>query len=372
MKRSFRVLRKIFVIIIVLFLVLSLSTWLFMKKDSFGKLPEGERLKRVQASSHYKDGIFVNLTETPMQPEGINYWDMTKAALFDRDEHNAPDSALPVMKPDFSVQGTKPQVTWFGHSSVLIQAAGKNILTDPNFSRHASPVQFAGPAAFGGPDEFHINDLPPVDIVLISHDHYDHLDHETILQLKDRVSAFYVPLGVGAHLEHWGVDPAKIKEGDWWEENDFGAGIKIVFTPSRHFSGRGFSFNKTSWTSYVIMAGDHRFFFSGDSGYEEHFKQIGEKFGPFDLVMIETGQYNDYWPYIHMMPEQSVQAAADLKAKVLLPVHWAKFALAMHSWTEPVERTLEKAATLNMKVTTPMMGERIIIDSIYPVKQWWK
>ncbi len=344
MKKLLRILRKTLVVIVCVALVLSLGTWLLFQYPSFGKAPTADRLERIKKSPNYRDGKFQNLSETPMRPPGVSIWKISTCMITERDEYCTPKYAIPTLTTNLkSPAGPKPVATWFGHSTVLLQVNGINILTDPMFSQRASPVQFAGPKAFEGTKVCIVGDLPPIDIVLISHNHYDHLDYHTILLLKDQVKAFYVPLGVGAHLESWGVDKRKIHEHDWWEESEFDSTLKIVLTPSRHFSGRGPNFNTTLWGSYVIMSGGYRFFYSGDTGYDTHFKKIGSKYGPFDLVFIETGQYSQYWPNIHMQPEQGVQAAADLGAKVLMPVHWSKFALSLHAWDEPVKRSFKKA-----------------------------
>jgi L-ascorbate metabolism protein UlaG (beta-lactamase superfamily) len=347
--------------------------YLFMLQASFGKSPSGERLERIKKSAHYQDGIFKNLVETPMYPKGVSFWKMTTVWLWGKDKNNEPSSTLPAVKERLRnpPTTTKPTVTWFGHSTVLLQMAGKNILTDPNFSERASPVSYAGPKAFKTLSSYSVSDLPDLDVVLISHDHYDHLDYNSILQLKSKTKFFIVPLGVASHLAHWGIPLEQIKEKDWWEESVIDPELKIILTPSRHFSGRGLSFNKTFWGSYVIEVPGHRVFFSGDSGYSDHFKMIGEKYGPFDLAMIETGQYHDYWPNIHMKPENSVQAAVDLKAKVLLPVHWAKFALALHAWDEPIKRDVKKAHELKMPLLTPTLGQRTEVDSL-KLNYWWE
>lgn len=366
------ILRKTVFGIITTGLVLWAMVWVFLQQPSFGQEPSGLRMERIKKSPNFHDGIFKNLVETPMKPEGVSYWKMGTTLIFDKDENNTPPMVLPCVKNNLQASITnKPVITWFGHSTVLIQVNGKNILTDPMFSQRPSPVQFTGPSAFKGTQICSVKELPLIDVVLISHNHYDHLDYHTIMQLKDKTKLFYVALGVGAYLEQWGIPLSKIREMDWWEESVIDSSLKIVFTPSRHFSGRGPAFNKTQWCSYVMITPQYRFYFSGDSGYEKHFKMIGEKYGPFDMAFIETGQYNNLWPNIHMMPENSVQAAADLGAKVMMPIHWSKFALSTHAWDEPIKRSQKKAIELHVKMTTPMLGEYVIIDSIYPVLKWW-
>ena len=219
---------------------------------------------------------------------------------------------------------------------------------------------------------YNTSDFPELDVVIISHDHYDHLDYNTITQLKEKTKLFCVPLGVGEHLRHWGVEPDRIKEFDWWEGEMVLPGIDLTCTPARHFSGRGLRSNKTLWASFVLKTGGYTIFIGGDSGYDDAFKAIGEQFGPFDIAMLECGQYDTQWPNIHMMPEQAVQASIDLKAKVFLPVHWAKFTLALHPWKDPIQRVLKHAETLNAKVTTPQIGEPIYLGETFPVSRWWE
>ncbi len=213
--------------------------------------------------------------------------------------------------------------------------------------------------------------LPSIDAILISHDHYDHLDYGSIRQLKDKTKYFFVPLGVGAHLQHWGVEASKITELDWWQSADID-GMTFTATPARHFSGRGLTDrDKTLWASWVIKGQDNNIYFSGDSGYRTHFKQIGEQYGPFDFTMIECGQYNEKWEAIHMMPEQSLQAHIDLQGKMMMPIHWGAFNLAVHPWKEPVERLL-KAKKEDMMIATPVIGESFVLSQALPDARWWE
>jgi L-ascorbate metabolism protein UlaG (beta-lactamase superfamily) len=214
-------------------------------------------------------------------------------------------------------------------------------------------------------------DFPALDLVIISHDHYDHLDYNTILKLKDKTKLFCVPLGVGAHLSHWNVDATKIREFDWWESDTVAQDIELTATPARHFSGRGFTRNKTLWSSFVLKLYGYSIFIGGDSGYDGAFKAIGEKFGPFDLAMLECGQYDRQWPEIHMMPEETVQASIDLRAKAFLPVHWGKFTLALHPWKDPIERAVRQAKATNVNITTPIIGQPFALNEELPNTLWW-
>jgi L-ascorbate metabolism protein UlaG (beta-lactamase superfamily) len=264
----------------------------------------------------------------------------------------------------------KPTVVWFGHSSYLIKSKGVTVLMDPVFSGNASPVTFFG-KSFPGSDVYSEGDIPPIDLLIISHDHYDHLDYKTITELIPKVKKFYTALGVGAHLERWGVPPDRIVEFDWWESKSIGDSIRLTATPARHFSGRSLARGKTLWASFVLNIHGYTLYLGGDSGYDTHFAEIGAKYGPFDLAILECGQYGDDWPLIHMFPEQVVTAAQDLRAKALLPVHWGKFALAYHAWNEPIQRLVESAATKELRVTTPKIGEPVVIGTTYPQAIWW-
>jgi L-ascorbate metabolism protein UlaG (beta-lactamase superfamily) len=220
-------------------------------------------------------------------------------------------------------------------------------------------------------------DLPPLDAIILTHDHYDHLDYETILQLAPKTKHFHTSLGVGAHLEHWGIAASAISEYDWWEggviaDSTVADGIEIFAAPARHFSGRGVIGNKTLWSSFILKTATHTLYVGGDSGYDTHFKAIGDKYGPFDLVMLECGQYNLSWKLIHLMPEEVVQAAQDLRAKALLPVHWGKFTLALHAWDESIRRVTAEAQKRELRITTPRIGEVIRLDSVYPSDHWWE
>ncbi|HEY5825786.1 MAG TPA: MBL fold metallo-hydrolase, partial [Cyclobacteriaceae bacterium] len=317
-----KILRKIMIGLILLIVVLSATIFLFMQQATFGKDPSGKQLERILKSPNYKDGKFQNLRETPMLAPDVSYPKLILDFFITKHPNTEPDKTLPSVQTDLkAISSDKPVIIWFGHSSYLIKTNGKNFLMDPVLSGNASPVSFTG-KSYPGADVYSTDDFPELDGVLISHDHYDHLDYKTILKLNEKTKHFYVPLGIGTHLMHWGIDENKISEFDWWEDVDLGDSVKITSTPAKHFSGRGFGRFKSLWTSYVIQTPTHRFYLGGDSGYDDHFKEIGDKFGPFDIVFLECGQYNVKWPFIHMMPEQTVQASIDLKAKVLMPVHW--------------------------------------------------
>ncbi|MBX0334261.1 MBL fold metallo-hydrolase [Pontibacter sp. HSC-14F20] len=360
-----------------LLLLLSVAGCSFMHlSPQFGAEAKGERLQLMQTSSNYEDGIFHNPVPTSMEIGFKGYIKMINSRLFDKIENQAPDWPIPIEKLDpgklENIQDTATVLTWFGHSTFLIELEGKRLLVDPMLGDRASPLSFLGPKRFSDELPITVEDLPFIDAVLISHDHYDHLDYGSIKKLAAKTGHFYVALGVGAHLERWDIPAEKITELDWWDEAEL-AGIKFVATPARHFSGRGISDRmKTLWTSWVIQGKNDRIFFSGDTGYFEGFREIGERYGPFDITLLECGQYNELWSGIHMMPEETVQANLDLKGKLMMPIHWGGFALAMHSWTDPIERVTKKAKELNVPMTTPRIGEPIILKRQIPQSKWWE
>lgn len=344
-----------------------------MKPSTFGAHPKGARLERIKKSPQYRNGSFQNSSLTPMMANEAAYWKMLGWYTWNR-PITTPPASLPFIKRNLKGQlptASKPIITWFGHSSYLLQIAGKNILVDPVFCGYASPFSWVGAKSYEGANGYCVADLPPIDLVLLSHDHYDHLDYSAIMALKESVKQFVAPLGVGAHLEHWGVPANHIKELDWWDEAIFLDTIEIACTPARHFSGRGLRRAQSLWASYVLKCNNYTFYLGGDSGYDAHFTEIGKKFGPFDLAILECGQYHPYWKYIHMHPSETAQAARDLKCKILLPVHWSKFSLALHPWDESITLLTEAAAKDDFKIATPMIGEELILDSLVSHKFWW-
>ena len=324
--------------------------------------------ERVLQSRNYKRGAFQNISTTPVVAKNSSWYKVIRDG-FNRPKEIRPSMPLPSIKTDLkNLYSEKPVIIWFGHSSYLIHIRGKNILVDPVFSGHASPIRFLV-KAFAGTDIYTPGDLPPIDLLILTHNHYDHLDTRTVTLLDTKTNAYCTPLGVGASFPKLYV--RNTTELDWWETERITKDIEITATPARHFSGRGLKRGGSLWCSFALSMFGYTLYIGGDSGYDEHFKEIGKKFGGFDLAILECGQYNTSWPFIHMMPEETVQASMDLKAKWLLPVHWGKFALANHPWNEPVVRVVKKAAELNINITTPMIGEPVVINESYPVKAWW-
>ena len=336
-----------------------------------GKLPVGKHLQQLKMSPNYKDGAFQNQSPTPMKPEGVSYWKMMKE-FFKKHPDTAPPAKLPFVKTDLTkLNATDPVIVWFGHSSYLLRIHGKNILVDPVFSGNAAPVSFMV-KAFPGSNEYKAEDMPVIDYLILTHDHYDHLDFKTIRKLKKKVRAVFCSLGISSHLKYWGIDANIITEMDWWQPEELDNDMQLTAAPARHFSGRGLKRGQTFWSSFILKTPLYSIYLGGDSGYDGHFKEIGERYGPFDLAILESGQYNTMWPLIHMMPEETVQAAVDLKATILLPVHWGKFRLGMHPWNEPIQRVLNKAKELKVQVATPQIGEPFFIKKSTPVSAWWE
>ncbi len=346
--------------------------WLSVIQPKFGKNPTGKRLERISKSAGYKNNSFHNISPTEVLLKSASRTKMFKDFFFGKPANTKPPQPLPSVKTDLkNLSNDNPTIVWFGHSSYLIQSKNFNILVDPVMQGHASPlVMFAKP--FVGSDVYSISDLPSIDLVLLTHDHYDHLHYESIQKLASKAKYFVTSLGVGAHLEAWGVPSKKITELDWWESTSIANDIEFTATPARHFSGRSFVRGKTLWSAFVLKIHGHQLFLGGDSGYDDHFKEIGKRFGTFDIALLECGQYGVNWPYIHMLPEQTVTAAKELNAKILMPVHWAKFELSLHPWDEPINRATKFANKTNQPVTTPMIGEPVILNSSYPTKRWWE
>lgn len=343
---------------------------------SFGGSVSKERQLVYQKSPQFENGKFNNTQPVPKELSFSETVSIAYTFFTAKVPNGSPERDLKPVKVDsanVAEYGGEARLLWFSHSSFLLQMAGKHILIDPMFGKVPAPHPLLGSNRFNEEFPLEIEKIPEIDAVIFSHDHYDHLDYESVLRLKDKTGHFFVPLGVGTHLEAWGVPTEKITEMDWWEEMQFDD-LKLVCTPAQHFSGRNYNNGQmTLWSSWVLQSLSENLYFSGDSGYATHFKEIGEKYGPFDLALMECGQYNEKWADIHMMPEETAQAGIDVKAKRIMPIHWGGFKLALHSWTDPVERVKAKARELNLKVIIPKIGQEIIIkDSVTNYSNWWE
>ncbi len=313
------------------------------------------------------DGKYHNLSSIKMKISMGRLKNMTKDYM--KKEDAVPSYEIPRLKIDMEQFLSGDSLVWLGHSTILGRIDGVTFIVDPMLGNRASPFNFMGPKRFEG-SLTPIEELPPIDVVLITHNHYDHMDKKTLLYLKDRVSAIFVPLDNKQILTKWGIEESLVKEFDWFEDFIFD-GVQFSFCPTQHFSGRSLSDrDEYLWGSWAIL-GSKKVYVSGDSGYENHFKLISDKYGEFDIACMECGAYNDNWSEIHMMPEESVQASVDLKSKVMLPMHWASFDLSTHAWDEPITRALEKAKELNVKTTTPMIGQVLSLYNAIEDRKWW-
>jgi L-ascorbate metabolism protein UlaG (beta-lactamase superfamily) len=368
-----KILKMIGISIAVIFgLILLIGTLFLNCSPQFGKSSTKKQKEEYAKSENYKNGKFINLNPSPMD---INYWKLINELIKNEPNRN-PTKDILVKKIDSATienhSANITQLTWFGHSTFLLEIDGKKILIDPMLSKTPSPISFLGAKRYSNSIIIEAKKLPFIDAIILTHDHYDHLDYETIKKVKNKVGRFYTPLGVGNHLKSWGVAGEKITELNWWESVEFDS-ISLACTPARHFSGRGlFDRATTLWCSWVIKGTKDNIYFSGDSGYDTHFKEIGNKYGPFDISMMECGQYNEDWKLLHMMPEETVQASVDLKSKLILPIHWGAFTIAFHDWIDPIERVMIKANELNMLITTPKIGEPVVLgNENFPSEKWW-
>jgi L-ascorbate metabolism protein UlaG (beta-lactamase superfamily) len=344
-----------------------------MLQPKFGKKPSGVRLQKIAQSPNYKNGAFQNLNHTPSLTEGASFYSVLKEFLFVKKERLKPKNIIPTIKTDLLKLKIQENVLiWFGHSSYFMQVDGKRILVDPVLSGAASPLSFTT-KAFAGTDVYSTEDIPEIDYLFISHDHWDHLDYETIIKIKPKIKNIICGLGVGEHFEKWGFNPQNIIEQDWNESVILENGFIINTLPARHFSGRTFKRNTSLWLSFAFKTPNFNIYLGGDSGYDEHFSKIGKDFGPFDLAILENGQYDKSWKYIHMMPAEVLQAAKDLNTAMLFPVHSSKFALSNHQWDAPLKTITQANRSDTLKLITPKIGELVILKSEdQKFDFWWE
>ena len=355
--------------------VLAAAGWAVLSQPQFGARMSGARLERAKANPQYRDGRFVNV-----QPEAPTTWAAIGGYVvrqFSGDEVREPRAPIPVLAVDKAALAAAPPATglrsfWLGHASTYVELDGLRLLLDPVFAERVSPLP-VGPRRFH-PPPIALADLPRIDAVLISHDHYDHLDMDSVRHLSARGARFFVPLGIGAHLERWGVPAAQIEELEWWQQRTLG-GVQFFCTPTRHYSGRGLNDRSaTLWSSWAVVGPQHRFFYSGDTGYSTHFQEIGSRFGPFDMAFIKIGAYGPgaAWLDIHMSPEHAVQAHRDVRGKRMFPVHWSTFNLAYHDWDEPIRRAAAEAGRTGVELVTPRPGEWVDAAREFRSTPWWE
>lgn len=365
--------KKGMLVFIVLAGTLMLGACAVMSQSKFGRHPEADELEQVQQSPHYVDGEFKNQVPTPMFTDDSTVVSALLKSLFTARERPVPKTPVPSRKTNLhALSPEKDVVIWLGHSSYYIQLGGKRILIDPVLSPYASPFSFTN-RAFEGSNVYSPEDIPDIDYLLISHDHWDHLDYETVMALEPRVKNVITGLGVGSHLHYWGYPRQKVRQADWYTVVTQEDGLTIHTLPARHFSGRGLTRNKTLWVSFALESPDKRIYFSGDTGYGPHLAEIGQRFNGFDLAILENGQYDKRWAYIHMMPEETAQAAVELKARALLPAHSGKFSISNHAWDDPFIRIAKASQEKPYRLLTPVIGD--VVDpgddtQLFPY--WWE
>ena len=366
-----KVFARVFIILTVIVLLLAATAWIITSRLNFGKVPSGERLARIEQSPNYKNGKFHNLTATTTLASDKSMVILAAEFLFQEIKDLRPLKNIPSAKSDLKQTDSEQNlIVWLGHSSLYIQLDGKRILVDPVLIS-ASPFTFAN-KAFDGADVYQPDDIPDIDYLLITHDHWDHLDYDTMLKLKNKVSKILCPLGVGSHLEYWGIDPEIIIEQDWYNTIRLDEHITVHTLPARHFSGRSFQENNTLWASYMLQSSFGNMYISGDTGYDTHFADIKKRFGTIDFAIMENGQYNQDWRYIHLMPEDLIKAVKDLQPGHFFTVHNSKYALGKHAWYEPLDNIYRAAVKDTLPLVTPMIGEPVILgDSVQVNGKWW-
>ena len=352
---------------------MAIATYFYMKQPQFGALPEGARLELIKKSPNYKNGKFRNLVEKPTISEGYSISGEIYKSLFKKFPRREPTSSLPSVKTDLkSLPADSNVLVWFGHSSFFLQLDGVKILVDPIFSGIASPLPW-GVKAYKGTDIYTADNMPEIDYMLLSHDHYDHLDYQTVKALQPKVKHVVCGLGAGAHYERWGYTAQQIIEKDWDEKVEVKPGFNIFTESTHHDSGRGFTSSQALWLSFYIQSPSLNIYYSGDGGYSDRFSSIAKKHPPIDWAIMECGQYNKAWQSVHELPEEVVKATLELGAKNMLPVHHSKFTLAQHPWDEPLIQISALSQSKPYRLATPMIGEKVMLNNNSQVfKQWWK
>lgn len=354
---------------------LALGAYAVFSQPRFGALPQGDQLDLILKSPNFRNGEFKNLIPTSMFSKDVGMVSVLWSSIFEKNDRLRPERPIPTVGTDLKALSPRQDtVVWLGHSSWFVQLGGKRILIDPVLSDHAAPFSFLN-KAFEGTGVYQAEDMPTIDCLLISHNHWDHLDYATVTALRPKVKQVICPLGLGAYFEQWGYPSENIHEGDWSDNTPVGDGLVVHILPARHYSGRLLEKNKTLWAGFALVTPARKIFFSGDSGYGPHFSKIGEAFQGFDLALLDCGQYDPRWAYIHMTPEEALQAARDLKAKALAPAHVGRFAIANHSWDEPFNRLTKAYREKPDKpdqLLTPKIGEPTALDDeSSPLSRWW-
>lgn len=367
-----KMLYKILLFSALLLVLAVISGGLYLRQAKFGRLPQGKRLDRLAGSPNYRDGTFRNREPVAPVAEGGSGLALWLKFLLRDGAKLTPPGDVPTVRTDLkALPPNGDVVVWLGHSSYFIRLGGRKFLIDPVFSDHASPVSFST-RAFEGTTIYGAEDMPDIDYLLISHDHWDHLDHATVTALRPRIGQVITGLGVGEHFARWGFPEEMIVEADWDDVVRLEGGIAVHVLPARHFSGRLIDRNRTLWVSFALETPERRVYYSGDSGYGSHFLEIGERFGGFDLALLDSGQYNEAWRDVHMTPEQAVRAAEDLRAEAALPSHAGRFSIAFHSWDDPFKRFVGASGGKPFRPVTPRIGERVDLGREQVFSRWWE
>ncbi|WP_192901464.1 MBL fold metallo-hydrolase [Trabulsiella odontotermitis] len=368
-----RDMKRLIFSVVVLMIIASAASLPFVLNAGFGQAPQGAQLTAVESSPNYRDGQFHYPLPTPGYTGDKNMLAAWWGFLTTKRENARPLQPLPLVNTDLASLPREQEVMiWLGHSSWYLQLAGQRILIDPVFSNYAAPFKFLN-KAFAGDYPWKAEEMPEIDLLIISHDHYDHLDHATITALMPKIHRVITPLGVGSHLLYWGMDSQKITEADWQQQISVTDQLTVHVLPARHFSGRGLKRNQTLWGSFMFVTPQHNIYYSGDGGYGPHFKAIGEQFGTVDLAIMENGQYDQDWKYVHMMPEETAQAAVDLNAQAVLPGHAGRFVLAKHTWDDPYKQLALASRNKGYRLLTPMIGEPVRVnDRSQQFRAWWE
>ncbi len=356
-----------FIVVFIIWLILIVG------QKEFGKNPTRNRIKKYRGSENYVKKSFINKIDTRKYVEGSEYFLTIWEVILSQPKRIKPKQALPSRKTDLINLGVEENVlVWFGHSSYFIQIEGKKILVDPVLCRKASPIPFIA-KAFRGTDIYSYEDIPEIDYLIITHDHWDHLDYHTITKLRAKIKRVICGLGIGEHFEYWGYDKKKIYELDWNEKTNLDSGFVIYSIPARHFSGRSFFRNKTLWSSFILQTSFMKIFIGCDGGYDKSFSDTGKVFEEIDLAILENGQYHKNLKYVHSTPEEVIREMKDLRAKCLLPIHSCKFRLSYHEWDEPLKRISALSKENGFRLLTPMIGEKVLLkDYTQKFHEWWK
>ncbi len=365
--------KRLIISVVAIMLIASAASLPFVLNAGFGQAPQGAEKSLIERSPNYRDGEFQNTLPTPGFSSDKNMVVALWEFLTVKRENARPQQPLPLVPTDLaSLPLETDTMIWLGHSSWYLQLSGKRILIDPVFSSYAAPFAFLN-KAFDGNYPWQAANMPEIDLLIISHDHYDHLDYATIKGLMPKIKRAVVPLGVGSHLRYWGMKDEVVTEADWQQSVAISDALSVHVLPARHFSGRGLKRNQTLWASFMFVTPTQKIYYSGDSGYGPHFKAIGEQFGKVDIAILEDGQYDQDWRYIHMMPEQTAQAAVDLNAQRVLPGHAGRFVLAKHTWDDPYKRLAQASKDKAYRLLTPMQGEPVWpADATQTFRAWWE